>query len=124
MAESTPGKRSLPTLPRGALERVLARAAELQGSGGEDNEPADVLTDEQIVELGREVGLSSDAIRQALAEERARVTLADAPDSPIAKTLFGASSVAAQRVVPGSPERVLATLNGWMQREEWLRVVR
>src|SRR5262245_16470255 len=46
-----PGDSNLPArqpLNRAALERVLARAAELQSSTGE---PSDELSDEQIVEL-------------------------------------------------------------------------
>ena len=55
-----------------ALERVLARAAELQGAAGDDSESREALTEGQIVELGKEVGLSAPFLRQALAEERAR----------------------------------------------------
>src|SRR6185503_18058371 len=107
---------------RGALERVLARAAELQAATGEEGEPSDALSEDQVLELGREVGLSPQHIRQALAEERVRVPSTEG--SGAGYRLFGATRVAAQRVVRGTPERVLATLDRWMQREEWLRVVR
>ena len=118
------GDPSRPAVTRGALERVLARAAELQTSNGDDADPSEALTEDQIVELGKEVGLSPTNIRQALAEERARIELADEATSGITARLFGGTRVGAQRVVPGTPERVLETLDRWMQREEWLRVVR
>jgi hypothetical protein len=105
---------------------VLARAAELQGASGDDTETSDNLTEAQIIELGKEVGLSPEYLRQALAEERARIEpLAIAGrGSGLAYQLFGANRIATQRLVRGTPERLLATLDRWMQREEWLRVVR
>jgi len=116
--------RSKSPVTRGALERVLARAAELQAANSQEGEPADALSEEQVLELGREVGLSPEHIRQALAEERVRIEPVTVSESGIASRLFGATRVAAQRVVRGAPERLLATLDRWMQREEWLRVVR
>lgn len=108
---------------RGALERVLARAAELQAAGGDAVE-SDALTEAQLIDLGKEVGLSPEHLRQALAEERAR----GEPMAPAAKGLadhlFGVHRVAAQRVVRGTPGQVIAALDRWMQDEEWLRVLR
>src|SRR5688572_29989631 len=101
---------------RAGLERVLARAAELQSAAGETPESTDSLTEQQVVELGREVGLSPAAIRQALAEERAHIVPAGEAGSGIAFQLFGANRVASQRVVRGSPARILDTLDRWMQR--------
>jgi len=115
---------SKPAVSRGALERVLARAAELQASTGDDADASEALSEEQIVELGKEVGLSPTNIRQALAEERARIEAPADAASGMTARLFGGTRVAAQRLVPGAADRVLATLDRWMQREEWLRVVR
>lgn len=109
---------------RKALERVLARASELQAATGDEGEPSDALTEEQVLDLGREVGLSPEHIRQALAEERVRVTPLATSESGVAYRLFGGTRVAAQRKVRGTPEKTLAKLDRWMQREEWLRVVR
>jgi hypothetical protein len=117
--------RSKSLVTRGALERVLARAAELQANSGDDSEPTEALTEEQIVELGKEVGLSPENIRQALAEEQIRLTPLEGDTGwSIARSLIGPARVTAQRTVRGSPERILSTLDRWMQREEWLRVVR
>src|SRR5258705_8945731 len=111
---------------RKALERVLARASELQAASGEEGEPSDILTEAQVVDLGKEVGLSPEHIRQALAEERVRggVTPYETSDSGVAYRLFGGTRVAAQRTVRGTPERTLEKLDRWMQREEGLRVGR
>lgn len=111
-------------MTRAALERVLARAAELQAQTGDDTESPEGLTEQQILDLGKEVGLSSTFLRQALAEERARIEPLPDAASGVAARLFGDTRVAAQRVVPGNADKILATLDRWMQREEWLRVVR
>ena len=104
------------------MERILARAAELQAAGG-DALTSDALTEAQLIELGEEVGLSADHLRQALAEERARGDEGDEP-AALLDHLVGPTRVAGQRVVRGSPEVVLGALDAWMQNEEWLRVVR
>ena len=108
---------------RHQLERVLARAAELQGLSADSEAPSDALTEAQVEELGKEVGLSPASIRQAIAEERAR-TIVTPESSGLATSLLGGSRVASQRTVPGTPARVLETLDRWMQRDELLRLVR
>src|SRR5206468_8063342 len=117
------GDSNLPTpnsqsaLDRGALERVLARAAELQSGSGE---PEEVLTEEQIIDLGKEVGLSAQHLRQALAEERTRVALP--PDeSGLSAKLLGAARVGASRTVSGKPRDLLEAIDVWMQRQECLQ---
>jgi hypothetical protein len=98
------------------MQRVLARAAELQALSGE---AAETLTDDQIIELGREVGLSAQHLRRALAEERGR---RERPNGP--GLLFGSPTVAAERVIRGSAEGVFAALDVWFQKEEWLQIKR
>ncbi len=103
-------------LDRAALQRVLARAAELQALNGD---PAETFTDEQIIELGKEVGLSPQHLRQALADERGR------REAGIGHGLLtGSSTVSAERVVRGTAENVFAALDVWMQKEEWLQIKR
>src|SRR3954468_10763717 len=84
-------------LDRASLERVLARAAELQGVAG-DATDAEQFTEEQLIELGKEVGLSAQHLRQALAEER---TGSIVRTEESAGGLFGPSTVRASRTVPG-----------------------
>jgi hypothetical protein len=108
-------------ISRGALERVLARAVELQAAGGDARD--DAMSEGQLIEIGKEVGLSADNVRQALAEERARGEPTVEPAGLLA-TFIGASRVSAQRTVPGAPDAVLASLDRLMQNEEWLRIKR
>lgn len=107
-------------LDRAALERVLARAASLQASDADPSEPA--LSEDQLVEIGKEVGLSPQHLRQALAEERGRQALPDEEGS--LAHMFGAALVHASRTVRGRQEDVLRSLDAWMQAEESLRVKR
>ncbi len=107
-------------LDRAAFERVLARAAELQGSGTDDS--SGTLTEDQIVELGREAGLSPEHLRLAIAEERTRGV--PVPESGFASTVIGVGRVQASRIVEGSPAELLGVIDLWMQREETLRVKR
>jgi hypothetical protein len=107
-------------LDRAALERVLARAAELQAESGE---PAEALSEQQILELGTEVGLAPQHLRQALAEERTRVGV-PAPASGVLSRIVGAASVSSTRTVRGAAASTLMQLDDWMQREECLRVKR
>lgn len=107
-------------LDRAATERVLARAAELQALSGDTPERG--LTEAQLVELGNEVGLSAEHVRQALAEERTRVAVVE--EHGVIGSWFGPTVASASRVVRGTPAEVLAMLDAWMQREELLRVRR
>ena len=109
------------SLDRSALERVLERAATLQSASG-SSEPSEELTEEQIVELGKEVGLSPQFLRQAMAEERTRVAVPD--ERGLASQFVGPGIAAASRTVAGTPASILLALDAWMQREECLRIKR
>lgn len=117
------GRAGLPVrrLDPAALERVLARAAELQSDTGE---PTGDLTEEQLLEMGKEVGLSASHLRQALAEERTRsAVVVPVAGGPLARTL-GEGVVSATRTVREKPEPALRAVDAWMQREECLQVKR
>lgn len=114
----TPGG-SLVPLDRAALERVLGRAAELQARLTDAPEH---LTEKEILELGKEVGISAQHLQQAMAEERTRVVLPE--ETGVVGSWFGSTMIAASRVVPGTPGEVLAQIDSWMQRQELLRVRR
>jgi hypothetical protein len=104
--------RDLPArLDRSALERVLARAAELQAG---ELDPGDYISEERLLDIAKEVGLAPHHMRQALAEERTRVAV---PEETGAVARFaGVARVIATRVVVGTP--------AWMQREECLTIKR
>ena len=108
-----------PPLDRDALERVLARASELQARSADT---PDQLSEPELMSLAAEVGLSPAHMRLAIAEERTR-SLAPA-DTGLVARLLGGATVSATRIVPGTPARVLATLEGWFTREEALTIQR
>src|SRR5919112_5421611 len=103
MPDSSASNLPASRLDRASLERVLARAAELQSSTGDTVEE---FTEEQLLDLGREVGLSPQHLRQALAEERTRSTVPD-DERGMAASLFGPSRVRAGRTIPGKAPEVL-----------------
>lgn len=108
-------------LDRTAIERVLARAAELQAAGiGTDS--SGMLTEAQLIEIGKEAGISPATITQALAEERSRVAVPD--EQGFVAGITGPAIATASRTVRGKPAEVLAAVDLWMQREEGLRVQR
>lgn len=108
-------------LPRTALERVLARAAELQTTTSTD--PAEVISEERLVEIAREVGLDVTHVRQAIAEERAQLSV-QTPASGALLAALGPAIVSAQRTVNGTPEEILRRLETWLPRNEFLTAVR
>jgi hypothetical protein len=110
-------------IDRASLERVLARAAELQGLSSDSSDVSDQFSEEQLIELGKEVGLSPDHLRQALAEERTRSVVPE-QEHGIAASLFGPGLVYAARTVPGKSADVLAAIDRWMQEAELLVVKR
>ena len=64
MGEGTPAR-----IDRAALERIIQRAAELQTS---ERDIGEELTPDQVLALGREVGIPERYLQQALLEERTR----------------------------------------------------
>jgi hypothetical protein len=121
MASNLPDKPSAAvgrSLDRAALERVLARASELQATTGDVSES---MTEQQLIELGKEVGLSPEHVRQAIAEEQTRVAV---QEPTRAAGLFGAGTAWTQRVIAGKQADVLARIDRYMQKEEGLAVRR
>jgi hypothetical protein len=110
-----------PLLDRQALERILARAAELQGAGAMPDS-SDLLSESQLRDIADEVGLSTATVNQALAEERTRVNVPE--ERGLIAQIAGAGYATATRTVPGAARDVLAAIDAWMQREECLQVQR
>ncbi|HEX3234795.1 MAG TPA: hypothetical protein VHR41_11405 [Gemmatimonadales bacterium] len=108
MADLTPAR-----LDRAALERIIQRAAELQTAARDIGES---LTPDEVLSLGKEVGIPDRYLQQALLEERTRVVVPE-PRGPWAR-VAGPAQVSTQRVVPGSPEQVERALVQWMEQNE------
>ncbi len=116
-------------VPRQVLERVLARASELQTQSSSD--PVETISEERLLEIAREVGLDVQHVRQALAEERAQLLLpgvagglVPGPSDSPAVAAYGPAVIGAQRTVRGSPAEVLQRLEQYLPRNEYLTPVR
>ncbi len=105
-----------PVLHRAALERVLLRAAELQASGADATDAAEALTEAELHAIAAEVGITPQAVRQALLEERMRVVLPQ--ERGVLAALAGPANFVAMRTLAGTPGELLAKLDADLQAEE------
>ncbi|MEP7226999.1 MAG: hypothetical protein ABI785_06540 [Gemmatimonadales bacterium] len=114
MSEASPAR-----IDRAALERIIQRAAELQTA---EREMGDALTPDELMALGREVGIPGQYLQQALLEERTRLVNVGA--AGLFERVTGPGQVSAQRVVRGDAERVEEALLRWIEKNELLCVQR
>jgi hypothetical protein len=103
-------------IDRKALERIVRRAAELQAGSQEIGEG---LTSQEVLALGKDVGIPEGYLRQAMLEEQTRT----APESAAGTWawLTGPRALVAHRVVPGDRASVERALARWMTEEELLQ---
>lgn len=106
-------------IDRAALERIIQRAAELQTG---ERDIGDQMSPEDVLALGKEVGIPDRYLRQAMLEEQTRAPAAREPG--FLDQAVGPAEVAAQRVVQGNPEPVELRLLGWMEDHELLAIQR
>lgn len=118
MSDNLPAK---PPLDRTAIDRVLARATELQATAA-NRDQSGMLTESELIEIGREAGISPATLTQALAEERSRIAIPE--ESGFVASITGPAIASASRAVRGQQEEILTSIDSWMQREECLRVQR
>ncbi len=114
MGEDRPAR-----LDRAALERIIQRAAELQTS---DRDPGEGITPDQLLALGKEVGIPPRFLQQALAEERSR--LPEQMRIGMLDRLAGPGVLMTHRVIAGHPTAVEGHLLRWMEQNELLCVQR
>jgi len=119
MADNLPATQ--PPLDRSAIERILARATELQAANSRDD-ASGMLTEDELIQIGKEAGISRETLTQALAEERSRVAVPE--ESGFIASITGPAIATASRTIKGKPDEILAAIDAWMQREECLRVQR
>ena len=110
MSEGIPAR-----IDRAALERIIQRAAELQTT---EHGPGEELTPDQVLALGREVGIPGRYLQQAMLEERTR--LATAQPTSRWDRIAGPDQAMAQRVVPGTVASAEAALTEWLEEHEFL----
>ena len=106
-------------ISRDALERIIKRAAELQAS---ERDIGEGLTNNEVLALGKDVGIPDRYLRQAMLEEQTR-TIVETGHGLWA-WLTGPRALSAQRVVPGDRATVEGALTRWMEDEESLQVKR
>lgn len=114
MAEGSPAR-----IDRAALERIIQRAAELQTS---EREIGDNLTPDEVIALGKEVGIPGRYLQQALLEERTRLTTTS--PAGIWEHFAGAADTTAHRVLRGQAGAAEQALLDWMETNELLCVQR
>jgi len=103
-------------ISREALERIIKRAAELQAG---ERDIGEGLTSNEVISLGKDVGIPDRYLRQAMLEEQTRT-------SPEVATgtwawLTGPRSIVAHRVVPGDRASVERAVSRWMTEEALLQ---
>ena len=114
---------SSPHLPqkidREALERIIQRAAELQTG---EREIGDALTPDEVLALGKDVGIPQRYLQQAMLEEQSKLPAATAQG--MLDRVVGPAQVRAQRVVQGEVDSVQQRLMEWMEGNELLQIQR
>lgn len=103
-----------------ALERILKRAAELQTA---EHEVTGSLTGEEVLSLGRDVGIPERYLKRAMLEESMVPTAVVEPET-LMDELMGIAEVWGSRVVRGSVQSVEDALVRYMDEEEAFRVLR
>jgi len=116
MADNLP---SGPRIDREALERIIRRAAELQAG---EKDIGEGLTDQELYQLGQDVGIGDRYLRQALLEERTRSAVE--PRRGLVVWLAGPDRVAASRTIPQPRRDAELALQSWMTDGELLQVKR
>jgi len=114
MADLVPGR-----IDRAALERIMQRAAELQAAEADVGEG---LTADEVLSLGKEVGIPGRYLQQAMLEHATAVVAS--PEAGLAGRVVGPAEVTAQRVVLGDPEDAARALITWFDSNELLVVLR
>lgn len=114
MADLTPGR-----IDRAALERIMQRAAELQAA---ETDVGEGLTSEEVLALGRDVGIPGRYLQQAMLEQSTAIVAP--PEAGLTGRLVGPGEVTAQRVVLGDLEDAARALVSWFDSNELLVVLR
>jgi hypothetical protein len=111
-------------ITREALVRIVLRAAELQAHDQNvgDGLAREGLTREEVLALGKEVGIPARYFQQALIEEASRTDRE--LERGILAWLVGPAALAAARVVPGGRASIERALGTWLEQEELLQVKR
>jgi hypothetical protein len=110
-------------IPAENLEPIVRRAAEIQNRRG--NPGSQWLTEEEVVEIGRQIGLEPAFVRRAMAEVHAE-SLAPArpPTNRVLDLVAGESRVEVRRVVAGDPAAIHKQVELQLREREKLTALR
>ena len=106
-------------IDRAALERIMQRAAELQAA---ETDVGEGLTSEEVLALGRDVGIPGRYLQQAMLEQATAIVAPS--EAGLAGRLAGPGEITAHRVVLGDPEDAARALVSWFDSNELLVVLR
>lgn len=115
MADQLPARR----IDRDAIERIIQRAAELQTG---ERDISSGLTPEEILALGKDVGIPERYLQQAMLEERSRAV--PPPPAGFLDGVVGPGTVRAERVVRGTAEEIEQRLIRYFDQHELLTIQR
>jgi hypothetical protein len=105
------------------LDLIVRRAAEIQNKRG--NAASQLLTEEEVVEIGRQVGLEPAHVRRAMAEVHAESLAPERPQgNRILDLLAGDSRVEVRRVVAGEPTLIQQQVEMLLREREKLSALR
>jgi hypothetical protein len=99
-----------PGVPHDVVAMVIGRAAELERAGSTVRTGLD---EQAVVDIGREVGLTPTAVREALSEYHAGLLGADERER---QTVVGPHTLVIERMVPGSIAQVDAQVSAVLER--------
>ncbi len=117
MSESDAGRQ----LTRQDLETVIRRAAELEA---EDGSSVPELTEDDLLRIAEQVGLSESSIRRALAEHRVTSSAGLLADRGLISRLVGPGLLTATRTVARPADEVRREVEEHFQSNEGLRLIR
>ena len=105
------------------LELIVRRAAEIQNKRGHAS--SQLLTEEEVVEIGRQVGLEPAHVRRAMAEVHAESLAPKPPQgNRILDLVAGESRVEVRRVVAGEPTLIQQQVEMLLREREKLSALR
>ena len=106
-------------IDRDRLDQIIRRATELQTG---EREIGEGLTEDDLIQLGADVGIPARYLRQALLEDRTRGTRSQVRGA--GQALVGPTTVEVNRVVLGDLHDVAEGVDQWMIEDEGLSTIR
>lgn len=110
-------------IPADDLEQIVRRAATLQNRHG--NPGSQLLTEAEVIEIGRQVGLGANYVRRAIAEVHAEsLAPRPPPGNRLLDMVAGESRVEVRRVVAGDPALLQQQIEMQLRGKEKLSALR